>query len=394
VTDFDVQRARRDTPGCDRRIHLNNAGAALMPTPVLDACRDYLELESLQGGYEAAALRLPALEQIYDLAAGLVGADRDEIALVDSGTRAWHSAVYGIPLRPGDRILTCNAEYASNYIALLHMAKRTGATIEVIPDDDAGQVSVEALRDMVDERVRLISVVHVPTNGGLVNPAAAVGEVAREIGAIYVLDAVQSVGQFPVDVRAIGCDILAATGRKYLRGPRGTGFLYVRRGLIAEIDPPILDLHSGVWIDPSSYGIRSDARRFELWEKSYVSLSGLGAAITYAQCWGMARIGARVAWLGETMRAELDGMPGIHVQDLGREKCGIVTFTVDGATGFEVRDGLAARGINVSVSRARSTKLDMDRRGLESVIRASVHYYNSEAEIERFLHSVGTLTGS
>jgi cysteine desulfurase/selenocysteine lyase len=266
MTEFDVQRARRETPGCADHIHLNNAGASLMPAPVLEACRRYLELEAIHGGYEAAARVSLRIEQLYDQAARLIGAEREEIAVVDSGTRAWHSAMYGIKLRPGDRILTSDVEYASNYIAMLHVAERTGATLEVIPSEDDGQVSVEALQDML---------------------------------AIYLLDAVQSVGQIPIDVASIGCDILAATGRKYLRGPRGTGFLYVRRGLLEELTPPILDLQSATWINPSTYEVRKDARRFELWEKNYAALMGLGAAVEYAQSWGLDRIRTRVVSLAE-----------------------------------------------------------------------------------------------
>lgn len=383
MTDFDVDEARRQTPGCAEVIHLNNAGAGLMPLPVLDACLNYLRLESRIGGYEAAALEAGRIEQLYDLAASLIGAERDEIAVVDSGTRAWDMAFYGIKLNPGDRILTSNVEYASNYIAMLHIAERTGAKIEVIPDDETGQVSVASLREMVDDRVRVISLVHVPTNGGLVNPAAEVGKVARSVEAIYLLDAVQSVGQLPVDVASIGCDVLAATSRKYLRGPRGIGFLYVRRGLIEMLDPPMLDLHSASWEDPTTYEIRKDARRFELWEKNYAAHVGLAAAIEYAQRWGLEAIKKRVYGLADRLRVRLAEVPGVQVQDLGVERCGIVTFTVEGHSALQVTEQLAQRGINISASRARSTRIDMAARGLDAVVRASLHYYNTEAELDR-----------
>jgi cysteine desulfurase / selenocysteine lyase len=263
---IDVQRARRETPGCENVLHFNNAGAALMPQPVLHATIGHVQLEALIGGYEAAAQAHDAVEHVYDAAATLLGCQRDEIAIVENATRAWDMAFYAVPLGPGDRILTAVAEYASNYIAFLQMARKTGAVVEVIPNDASGQLSVDALRRAIDARVKLIAITHVPTNGGLVNPAAAVGQVAREAGVLYLLDACQSIGHLPIDVEAMGCDMLSATGRKYLRGPRGTGLLYVRREILDRLEPPFLDLHAAQWVAHDRFKIRPDVRRFENWE--------------------------------------------------------------------------------------------------------------------------------
>jgi cysteine desulfurase / selenocysteine lyase len=384
----DLARARRDTPGCEEVIHFNNAGASLMPEPVLDATVSHLKLEAAIGGYEAAARAHETIERVYGATADLINCDPDEIAVIENATRAWDMAFYSIPLGSGDRILTARAEYASNYIAYLQVARRTGAKVEPIPNDEHGQLSVEALREMVDERVKLISITHVPTNGGLVNPAAAVGEVAREAGILYLLDACQSVGQVPIDVESIGCDMLSATGRKYLRGPRGTGFLYVRRDLLEDLEPPFLDLHAAEWTGKESYEIRGDARRFENWEANVAGKAGLGVAIDYALGWGLDAIWGRVRMLAENLRSRLGDLPGVEVRDLGAERCGIVTFGVEGHSAGDVSRRLSGEGINTSVSPRSSTLLDTEDRNLDDLVRASVHYYNTEEEVSRFCEAV------
>ena len=381
---LDLERARRETPGCATVLHFNNAGAALMPRPVLDALQRHLQLEATIGGYEAAEREHAAVEHVYDALARLIGSHRDEIAVIENATRAWDMAFYSLRFGAGDRILTATAEYASNYIAYLQVAARTGAVVEVIPDDEHGQVSVEALRRMLDARVKLIAITHVPTNGGLVNPAAAVGRVAREAGVPYLLDACQSVGQMPVDAAELGCDMLSATGRKYLRGPRATGFLWVRRAFLERMEPPFLDLHAATWVARDRYEVRPDARRFENWETYYAGKIALGVAVDYALAWGLPAIRERVYMLAGQLRERLAARSGVTLRDKGVERCGIVTFTVEGCAAALIKQVLRSQAINVLVSSYTGTRLDMEDRKLPGVVRASLHYYNSEEEIERF----------
>jgi selenocysteine lyase/cysteine desulfurase len=263
--------------------------------------------------------------------------------------------------------------------------------VEVVPDGESGQLSVEALRQMAGQRVRLIAVTHVPTNGGLVNPAAEIGAVARKFGALYLLDACQSVGQIPIDVSEIGCDLLSVTGRKFLRGPRGTGLLYVRRTILDQLEPPLLDLHAVEWVAPDRYVMRDDARRFENWETNVAGKLGLGAAIDYALDWGLEPIWERVLSLAERLRAALGALHGVVVRDQGAVRCGIVSFTVNGADLTALRDALRAQNINISISPSEYTLIDMQTRGLPAVLRASVHYYNTEDEIARVCDALARL---
>jgi cysteine desulfurase/selenocysteine lyase len=391
---FDVARARRDTPGSTRVAHLNNAGAALPPSPVTEAVIDHLRLEAEIGGYEAAAVATERVHTTYRAIARLIGCDLDEVAIVENATRAWDMAFYAMQLRPGDRILTAHAEYASNVIAFLHVARRTGAVVEIVDDDEHGQLSVADLQRRLEGPgsnrgpVKLIAITHVPTQGGLVNPAEEVGVLAREAGVPFLLDACQSVGQLPIDVARIGCDLLSATGRKFLRGPRGTGFLYVRRSMLDHIEPPFLDLHAATWTAPQHYEIRPDARRFESWETNYAAKIGLGVAVDYALSWGLDAIEARVTELAAGLRERLQALDGVHVRDQGRRRCGIVTFTVDGVPAEQVQRHLAESAVNTSVSYASSARWDLPCRGLTDLVRASVHYYNTEEELDRLVNAL------
>lgn len=392
--EIDVAQARADTPAAERLIHLNNAGASLMPDPVYGAVLDHLRLERDIGGYEAADQATPLIEDFYDAFAALLGGDRDEIAYIENATRAWDMAFYAVPFQAGDRILTAEAEYASNYIALQQVAHKTGANVEVIPSDNVGQIDLEALERAVQQGgVKLVSLTHVPTQGGLVNPAAAVGRITRANDVLYLLDACQSVGQMPVDVREIGCDMLSGTGRKFLRGPRGTGFLWVRRGLLSTLEPPFLDLHAAEIAGDAArgYRVRPDARRFENWESYVAGRIGLGVAVRYALSLGLAPIRDRVYALASELRQGLSAIPGVALHDLGSEQCGIVTFTRAGYEPDAIKVSLAAQDINVSVSRARYAELDLGKRNLPAVVRASVHYFNTSEEIARTCDAVRRL---
>ena len=389
---IDKQAVTSDLLSADGIIHLDNAGAALMPSCVLETQIEHLRLEAAVGGYEAARQKDSEIEAVYASVARLINCRADEVAIVENATVGWTMAFYAIQFERGDRILTAEAEYASNYLAYLQMARDKGVVVETIPSTVDGELCVESLKSMIDDRVKLISVTHIPTNGGLVNPVEEIGAVAQANDILYLVDACQSAGQIPLDVEKIRCDLLSATGRKFLRGPRGVGFLYVRKHILNDLHPPMIDLFSATWLDAEHYELRQDARRFENWENNYAARLGLGRAIDYALDIGVENIEAEVTRLAEKLRSMLAEIAGVTVHDIGKRKCGIVTFSVAGVEATEVETRLRRAGVHVSMSSPSSTLIDATRRHLPNLVRSSVHYYNQDSQLERFADLVKTIS--
>ncbi|MFN2495701.1 MAG: aminotransferase class V-fold PLP-dependent enzyme [Pseudonocardiaceae bacterium] len=388
---MDWERIAADTPGAAGQVFLDSAGSSLPPMPVLDAVTGHLRREAEIGGYRAAEERADDLARVKVSLGALLGAPPHAVALTDSATRAWTQVFYAIALQPGEKILLSGVEYASNAVAALQRARASGAVVEVVPSDPAGQIDLDALAGLLDERVRIVSLVHVPTNGGLVNPVREVVQLAHAQGAFVLLDSCQAVGQLRIDVTELGVDALSGTGRKWLRGPRGTGFLYVRPDLISALEPPVIDLHSAEWRSRHSYALREDASRFELWECDVAAQLGLGAAVDYLLALGIDEVEQAVGARAERLRAALAEIPQVSVRDLGPTRCGIVSFTIDGVEPAAVRDALADHHITVTVSRSSSTLLDMQARGLSAVVRASPHYFVRPDQLDGAITAIAAL---
>ncbi|MEW1827023.1 aminotransferase class V-fold PLP-dependent enzyme [Streptomyces sp. NPDC088196] len=388
---MDIDALRQDTPGTANRVHLNNAGAGLLSRRTLKAMTSHLELEAAIGGYEAANQERDRIDATHANIARLVGGQPDEIALFDNSTHAWNAAFYSMTFKPGDRILTGRDEYGSSVLAYLQTARRHGAEVVVVPDDEHGQLDTAALAGLIDERTKLVGVTHIPTSGGLVNPAAEIGRITRAAGVPFLLDATQSVGQFPVDVTEIGCDLLTATGRKFLRGPRGTGFLWVRPEALEYLDPNVVEIEAATWDGKRGFTWHDGARRFATWEMSYSNVLGLSEAVQQALELGMDEIGRRAVALGAYLRDRLDALPGVTTYDLGRDRCAIVTAKIDALPTADVAAALVKQGINVSTTLAEHTQFDTENRGVHPLVRLSPHYYNTEAELDQAVEAVAEL---
>jgi len=394
--DAEVARWRRDTPGCRHRVHLNNAGSAYSPIPVIDAVRGHLELEQELGGYEAAEAVSPRIEAAYDAVARLIGAAPKNVAMVENATVAFAQAISAFDFRPGDVIVTTRNDYISNQLLFLSLQRRLGVEIRRAADLPSGGVDPDSLRDAArDPRCRLVSVTWIPTNSGLIQPVETVGTICEELSVPYLIDACQAVGQLPIDVRRLKCDFLSATARKFLRGPRGVGFLFVSdRALERGSAPLYVDMRGASWEGADMFRLVPDARRFENWEFAVALVLGLGAAAEYALSNGMDLISERALGLAELTRQQVGDLPGIRILDRGDRLAAIVTAEVAGRHANEVAAALRARGINTHTALREFAVLDMTAKGAESAVRISPHYYNTVEEIDRLVAGLGEMLGS
>jgi selenocysteine lyase/cysteine desulfurase len=393
VTASELEHWRADTPGCAGRIHLNNAGAALVPRPVSDAITEHLALEATLGGYEAAETFADRIREVYAALGRLIGAQPRNVAVAANSTVAFTQALSAFDLGPGDQILTTRNDYVSNQIMYLSLARRRGVEVVRAEDLPEGGVDPESVRALVRRRrPSLVAVTWVPTNSGLVQPVEAVGEICEAAGIPYLVDACQAVGQIPLDVSRVRCDFLAATARKFLRGPRGIGFLYASdRMLGAGAFPLLVDMQGATWTAPDAFELAPDARRFESWESPCALVLGMGAAARYALEVGLEISRDRARALAALARERLARLSGARVLDRGPELCAIVTVALEPHDPEELKLELRRRGINVSVTTRTSAVIDMDEKRAAGALRLSPHYYNTEDEVVRAVETIGEL---
>jgi len=387
---------RADTPGCAHRNHLNNAGAGLMPRPVVDAIRNHISLESEIGGYEAESARQGAIDAVYGDIGSLVSARARNIAIVANATAGFVQSMSAFDLTSDDVVVTSKCDYVSYQISFLSLAKRCGVRVQHVPDLPEGGIDPDALRDALRRtRARLVHVSWVPTNSGIVQDVAAVGAVCREAGVPFVLDACQAIGQIPIDVNRIQCDYLSVTARKFLRGPRGIGFMYASDEALARGDHPLfVDMRGARWTAVDRYELVDSAQRFEDWEFPHALVLGLGAAARYARAVGVETASQRAFRLAAQLRHELETIGGVRVLDRGKEQCAIVTFDVRGRDASELVAELARRGVNSTASLRWYGLIDFTEKGTTAAVRLSPHYYNTEGEIESAIGHLREIIGS
>lgn len=391
---MNVELLRAQTPGCKQKIHFNNAGASLMPQSVIDAMQNYLTFESVTGGYEAADSKADEIAGFYSSTARLLNCNATNIAFASSATNAFARALSCIPFQEGDSILLANEDYISNQIAFLSLQKRFGIQILRAKSKPEGGVDVEDMKRLMDEhQPKLVSLTHVPGNTGLIQPVEEVGKLCAQRNLYYLVDGCQSAGQIPVDVEKIQCDFFTATLRKFLRGPRGCGFLYVSDKIINQkLEPLFIDLRGADWVSADEYAPRMDARRFEDWEMPYALVLGSKAAIDYALQVGLVEIQERNLHVCELIRNEVSQLKGFTLLDIGTPQSSIITMTIANQKAQHVLSSLRKQNINTSIGFRNFALIDFDAKKVEWALRISPHYYNTEEEVNILINSLKTFS--
>lgn len=389
---MDLTTIRLDTPGTAGSLFFNSAGSSFTPRPVQQKMIDYLLQEEVKGGYEVERLREADINMLYHELAVLLNCKPHHIAFAYSATDAYAKALSAIPFKQGDVILTTTNDYISNQIAFLSLQKRLGLRILRSHNLANGDLDLEHFEELIRiHHPALIAITHIPTNSGIVLQAEAVGKLSRKYGIWYLLDACQSVGQLQVDVTKIGCDFLAATGRKFLRGPRTSGFLYVSDKVLEQgLEPLFLDRKGAGWIGFDEYNISKTAKRFEPQEISATHI-GLGAAIHYLNQIGIASIETYNQVLMEQLRTRLRAISQVQLLDKGSRQSTILTFNLEGHDAWSVANLLRQEHVVFSISLKPHALIDFTEKNTESAIRLSPHYFNTPEEIDRLADIIAAI---
>ncbi len=390
---IDIDQIRKDTPHCTDKLFFNSAGSSLMPTVVVEKVKEYLEEERQLGGYKVKDLRNEEIEDFYNQVSTLINCEPHNIAFAHDATDAYAKALSSIDFKAGDKIITSNDDYISNQINFLSLQKRYGIEILRGNNLENGDLDLDHFEKLIQEsNPKLVAITHIPTNSGLIQDVEAIGEMCEEYDRLYLVDACQSVGQIPVDVRKIKCDFLSTTGRKYLRGPRGTGFLFVSDKLLQAGHAPLfIDMRGANWTDKDSYEARGDAKRFETWESPYALIIGLKEAIKYANAIEIKAIDEYNKKIVGDLKRLLSSLTGVNQFDKGSTTCSLVTFTKEGKSLQEIEDWLTNHKIFYSISDIGSARIDFAKKGVDWAIRLSPHYFNTSEEIERVTEIIGEM---
>jgi cysteine desulfurase / selenocysteine lyase len=368
--------------------YLNNAGAGIMSTKTYEVIINYLKLEREIGAYHAAAKSKTLSDNFYINAAKLINANSpSEIAYMDSASRGWNMIVYGTPLKKGDTILTLSSEFGTNLITLFNYAKLNDFKVCVIKCDINGSFLIEEIENKLKEGAKLIAISHAVAHGSIINPVEEIGKLAKKYGAYYIVDGCQTVGQIKVDVQSIQCDAYMTTGRKWLCGPRGTGFLYVKSS--SQMRTTQLDLASADLIFDDNLNlirieVRNDAKQFELWEKSFANLLGLSSAIEECLESKIEVISVKIQELSNKLRFAASSNENIKLIGKTISLSGILGFYLDDYSKESyVQNEFDKFDLRISTMSDWDCPMHFPKNGANKIFRLSPHFYTDNDTIEK-----------
>ena len=387
---MDIRKIRKDIVDCDEKIFVNSAGSSLMPHSVVKIIKNYIEEEEKLGGYKVEELRQDEISDLYFQAARLIGAKASNIAFAHDATDAYIKALASIPFKEGDVLITSENDYASNQIQFVSLSKRLGIRILRMKTLENGDLDISDFQDLVKKYTpKLVAVTHVPTNSGLVQDVVTIGKICKEKDILFLVDACQSLGQLEVKVEKINCDFLTTTGRKFLRGPRGTGFLYVSDKVLEKgLYPLFIDGCGATWTHTDHFEVHPRAKRFETWEAPYAMVVGFREALRYANEIGIDNISIYNRKLMAYFREKLSALPGVQLFDKGSEKCNILTFRKQNRTLEQTQKGFEDNQVLYNISKRQWGVIDFDRKGVDWVVRLSPHYFNTPEEMDRLVEII------
>ncbi|MBA5777328.1 aminotransferase class V-fold PLP-dependent enzyme [Stappia sp. F7233] len=381
---------RQGIPHVDDFIHLNNAAGSLADQRVHDAIKAHLELEARSGSTEAMNAVSSKLEQLYSAVAAFVGGTADQMLVADSHTNAWQRPFLAVDLKPGDVVLVGSSEWGGNLSMIHHTCRRTGASYKVVPDDASGRMDLRTFESALkDKRVKLVCTTWVAATSGQVNPVEEIGELMRQTEALHFVDGAQAIGQFPVDIRNLNCDLLTVSARKFVRGPRGTGFAWISKRFLNEYKPLGVDQFAAPWENDAPH-LRGDARRFETGESNYAARLGLLSALELILTRDISADFTVIKELAAQARARLSSTEGITVLEGNEGSCGLVTFLADGVAPAKIAADLRQSRINISAPTTRYGPLYMAARGWNAINRLSPHAFNTADEIDKACDAIAT----
>jgi cysteine desulfurase/selenocysteine lyase len=409
---LDAVRIREDFPALGQRVngwplvYLDSGATSQKPRIVLEAERAFYEHDNAavhRGAHTLAAAATEKFEAAREGVARFIGADADEVVWTANATEALNLVAYGMSnaslgrggaeaarfrLGAGDEIVVTEMEHHANLVPWQELASRTGATLRYIPIDDEGVLRMDEALRVVNPRTRVLAFTHVSNVLGVINPVSELVRLAREVGAVTVLDACQSAPHRPLDVAALDVDFAAFSGHKML-GPTGVGVLFGRRELLNALPPFLTGGSMITTVTMEEAGFMAPPLRFEAGTQKVSQAIGLAAAVDYLQAVGMDRVRAWEERLGQRLVAGLSEIPGVRVLGPGPgvERAGLASFVVDGVHSHDVGQVLDDRGIAVRVGHHCAQPLHR-RFGVTSTTRASTYLYTTTDEVDAFLDAM------